>query len=205
MSCYKYIKDDLYNLQNELINTLPKDDKQLKLLIKKKNLLEEEKKSDNDLKDMKKNVKIQLYDMLSKLDNKYVKIYKDNIEELIEEKSNINYTISDISLQIYNNIEGLIKREKKKNDDLIEKTERTEKINIKIDKDYKDFKNILLVSECYISYINKIMDYKTCISEINNIVKENTEKNERVEKVKKKIEKDYKEFHDIILLFNLDF
>lgn len=199
MSCYKYNKDDLYKLQDKLINTLPKDDKQLKLLIKKKNLLEDEKKRDNDLKDMKKNVKIQLYDMLSKLDNKYVKIYKDNIEELIEEKSNINYTISDISLQIYNNIEELIKREKKKNDDFIEKTERTEKINIKIDKDYKDFKNILLVSECYVSYINKIIDYKTCISEINNIVKENTEKNERIEKVKKKIEKEYKEFHDIIV------
>jgi hypothetical protein len=211
MTCYKYNKDDLYNLQDELINTLPKDDKQFKLLIKKRNLLEDEKKRDNDLKDMKKNVKIQLYDMLSKLEKKYVNIYKDKIEELIEEKSNINYTISDISLQIYNFIEEVIKRDKNINDDLIEKIERiekterierTKKINKKIDKDYKDYKNILIVSECYINYINKIMDYKTCIIEINNIVQENIKKNERIEKVNKKIDKDYKEFNDIIVKSN---
>jgi len=109
---YDYDDNQLYDLQKKLLETLPENDRQRKKLLIAKNIIENEKKQKEELFEVKKHVIIQLNDMLSKLEKKYVdKLYRKK-QELIDKYVSLDFTANEIAFRIYVEIELEVKKER---------------------------------------------------------------------------------------------
>jgi|LakMenE01Jun11ns_1017448.scaffolds.fasta_scaffold9831947_1 hypothetical protein len=109
---YMYNEKELYDLQKKIIETLPKNNRQLKKLLIAKNIIEIEKKQKEELCEVKKHVIIQLNDMLSKLEKKYIDNLDRNKQNLINKYVSLDFTANEIAFKIYDILEIEVKRAK---------------------------------------------------------------------------------------------
>ena len=107
-----YDEKQLYDLQKKLIETLPVNNRQLKKLLLAKKAIEDEKKQREELLEAKKYVMIQLNDMLSKLEKKYIDKLDRKKQELIDKYVNLDFTANEIAFRIYDEIELEVNKER---------------------------------------------------------------------------------------------
>jgi hypothetical protein len=162
----KYHENDLYKLQENLIKTTLKTNKQYKELIKcKKNI---DMLKEKQYMNMQKKINIEklLIILFKKFDSKYMKLYATETYDLILKYYESDFEYTSIAFHICLIIEEKMRNDKSKNDNTFELTNI-----INNNEEYKMFKNELCDLPCYNSYINGDISLIICLNEFNEFVK----------------------------------
>jgi hypothetical protein len=111
--CDKYSENDLYVLQDKLIRTMSKNDKQYKILIECKKNIDELKKSEENYLKKKLDVENLLVDLFKKYDDKYINLCDDTIKYLISQYCKSESSCTSIAFKICSIIEAEFLNDKK--------------------------------------------------------------------------------------------
>jgi hypothetical protein len=193
--CHRYFEDDLYDYQNELIKTLPKDDKQLEKLLECKKKLDEIKSEKINFNNRKAIILKMAINALNKTDSNYLKLYDDAIKNLVEKYYDSPSSVSDIVACICETIENRMIKEKNKNIILLAEKQRAETIDKFISSKFKESVSKIIVFDAYKQYVVGDIELSKCKREIKKYVdyfdRIEKEKIERQTKVDEFINNEY--------------
>jgi hypothetical protein len=188
--CTKYSENDLYKLQDKLIKTMTKTDKQYNKLIKCRNKINDDNKCKENYLKKKIDIENLLIDLFKKNDDQYIKLYSEQISDLVSEYSKTDSGYTDIAYKICEIIEKKIIDNKKINDEQIKKNNNKIKLKniIKNNEQYLKYDQDIRNFNCCREYINGKIPLKTCIAEFDKFVKFNETRDERLIETNKIIE-----------------
>jgi hypothetical protein len=191
ITCHKYHPNDLYNHLLKIINGLSNGKIKDKLL-KKKFILDEELKKQQEITKLKESVKSILETCLKKVNQEYLNFYTEFIETLLETlcMSTTRGSPASIALHIFNLVDTQIITNKIQHDKIIAENKKRQKLEEYVNSSDKLIEYSDNIRYGFFSqYISGDETYEKTLIDINNYVETEELKKERVEEANEIIKK----------------